>query len=110
MKVINRLKKDEEFKKVLKNHKVLKNETVNVFYQKNELNRLRIGISVSKKIGNAVIRVKVRRQIRAFIAIYNNYQKGYDIVIVTKRVFTTQPFETNYKSLISLLNKATQGE
>ncbi len=58
-----------------------------VYLKKNRSNMARIGITVSKKIGNAVIRNRTRRIIKAA---YRNLEKkqnlrGLDVVIIAKR-------------------------
>ena len=53
---------------------------------KNGLDISRLGITVSKKTGNAVKRNKVKRQIREFYRLHKNHlPKGYDIVIIANR-------------------------
>ena len=68
MKVENRVKKYSDFQKVINFGQIEKSETLTLYFLKNELDRTRIGISVSKKNGNAVIRNKIKRQIRAILA------------------------------------------
>ena len=65
MKVINRIKDKEQFVFTVKKGQVLKQTPLIVHFIKNELNVCRIGISVSKKLGNAVTRNRVKRQTRA---------------------------------------------
>ena len=46
----------------------------------------RLGITVSKKIGNSVKRNKTKRLIREFFRLHNTYfPQGYDIVIAAKK-------------------------
>lgn len=52
----------------------------------NELGITRLGITVSKKIGNAVKRNKVKRLIREFFRLYKaHFPDGCDMVIVAKK-------------------------
>jgi|SRR5574344_432257 ribonuclease P protein component len=67
MKLQYRLKTNEDFKRVLDNRKVLKFKSMSVYYVKNSLDHSRFGLSVSKKIGNAVTRNFVKRRFRANI-------------------------------------------
>lgn len=52
---------------------------------KNDLDHNRIGISVSKKVGNSVVRHRVTRVIREIIRLqWEEIEQGYDIVIVAR--------------------------
>ncbi|GAB6904483.1 Ribonuclease P protein component [Desulfosarcina cetonica] len=57
-----------------------------IIYRKNDLSNSRIGITVSKKVGNAVVRNKIKRIIREFFRksrmLYNN---NYDINIIVRK-------------------------
>lgn len=103
MKKACRLTKSEDFKKVLdKRHCAGKNESVSVFYASNNLNHARIGVSVSTKIGNAVVRVRTRRQLRAQINLVDVLGKPFDIVIIAHPGYLKKSFQENTE----ILNKA----
>lgn len=104
MKKINRLKKSSDFKKTMNYNLKARTPQYLVFVKPSELGFMRIGISVSKKVGNAVTRARVRRQIRAFFSIYNNYEKSYDIVVVTKPKFLEFSSLENKESLLSSIS------
>ena len=54
-----------------------------IIFKENELSISRLGITVSKKIGNAVKRNKVKRLVREFFRLNKRCcPKGYDIVII----------------------------
>lgn len=96
MKKFLRLLKSEDFKKVLDQRRVAgKNDSFSVFYSKNQLNHVRIGISVSNKIGNAVVRARIRRQLRAMISLTDVFSKPYDIVIIARNGFQNKSFAEN---------------
>lgn len=86
MKKINRLRKNMEFKKVYKSGKNYWNRNLILYVRENGLEESRIGISITKKVGNAVIRNKIKRRIRE-VNRDNliNIKKGYDIVIIPKK-------------------------
>ena len=57
-----------------------------VIYRRNDLGINRLGITASKKIGNAVKRNRVKRLIREFFRLNRPYfPQGHDIVIVAKK-------------------------
>ena len=58
-----------------------------VYLYKNKLDKARLGITASKKIGNAVARNRVRRMIKAAYALLEKEEnfRGLDVVIVAKQ-------------------------
>lgn len=81
----NKLKKNIEYKQVYNYNKKLFSKYFVIFYKKSE--NYKIGIVASKKVGNAVIRNKVKRKIREILRINNDKikYKNYDIVIISKK-------------------------
>ena len=67
MKKINRLLKNKDFKSVLNKKKSLANKEYVIYINDNDLNHVRIGISVSSKLGNSVIRHKIKRQVNEML-------------------------------------------
>jgi len=57
-----------------------------IIFMKNDLGITRLGITVSRKVGNAVRRNKLKRRIREFYRLHKSYfPRGFDIVIAAKR-------------------------
>lgn len=101
-----RVKKSIEFKKILDSRKLVgKNSSFSIYYSKNKFNHGRIGISVSKKVGNAVSRSTIRRQIRAMINKTRVLDKSYDLIIIVRKEYTDNSFEVNLNNLNSILTK-----
>lgn len=95
-----RLTKSSDFKAVLdQRHCAGKNSSVSVFYAENNASHAHIGISVSNKIGNAVTRVRTRRQIRAQINLTDVLSKPYDIVIIAHSGYLEKTFQENTEIL-----------
>ena len=65
MKKHQRIKKNEDFQKVFKQGKSFANRQFIVYsYRKEDQQEFRIGLSVGKKVGNAVTRNRIKRYIR----------------------------------------------
>lgn len=73
----------------------------------NGLSYNRFGITVSKKIGKAVVRNKVRRRIYEAFRLYESSLKtGYDMVIVAKNHALDSDFDHYYRVIGGMLTKA----
>ena len=109
MKKKNRLLKTKQFTEVLDYNKVKKSPQFIVFVKPNKLDYLRVGLSVSKKIGKAHERVKIRRQIRAYFSILNMYNISYDVVVIVRNGYNEVSFLERYEilkqSLLSLIRE-----
>ena len=81
-----RLRKNMEFKKVYSGGKSYWNRNLILYVRKNELENSRIGITITKKIGNAVVRNRIRRRIKEIIRLkLGNIKDGYDLIIIPKK-------------------------
>ncbi len=63
-----------------------------------------MGIAVSKKIGNAVVRNKVKRQAKAIIRNYVNTHEG-DFIIIAKKAILDQSFADFEQAIAVIFNK-----
>ena len=85
MKFSESLKKNKDFQIVYKKGISYANKYLVMYILKNERKQNRIGISVSKKVGNSVVRHRLTRLIRESYRIQEAYfQSGYDIVVVVR--------------------------
>ena len=105
MKVINRIKATDDFALTIKKGKAQRDQSYVIHYRVNKLNYTRIGISVSSKLGNAVVRNHIKRQIRSMCDELITYDKNQlDIVIVAKPDFLNNSYNDNKQSLEKLLD------
>ncbi|MBO8462914.1 MAG: ribonuclease P protein component [Firmicutes bacterium] len=85
MKHFESLKKNKDFVTVYQSGKSLANRYLVMYKKKNNLEYNRVGISVSKKVGNSVIRHRVTRLIRESNRLHaDEIEVGYDLVIVAR--------------------------
>ena len=78
-------------------------KNVVLYYRKNRLEKNRLGITVSSKIGCAVQRNRVRRLLKENYRILQGLSEGYDIVLVARTRITNAGFEEIGKELRSAL-------
>ena len=85
MKYSESLKKNRDFQNVYKKGKSYANRYLVMYVLKNETDRNRLGISVSKKVGNSVIRHHVTRLIRESYRLHEDmFNSGLDIVVIAR--------------------------
>lgn len=81
----NSLKKNEDFKRVFDEKKSCANKYLILYYRENELDVNRLGIQVSKKVGNSVVRHRLTRLIReSFRLNENSFKHGLDLVVIAR--------------------------
>lgn len=114
MKKINTVKDNKDFSKAIKNGRYYSNKSFSIYIIKNEENVYRFGISIGKKVGNAVKRNKIKRQLRSIIDIYkNNYHKSHDYIIIVKTGFDISNYEnskTLFNQAIEKINRGVKNE
>lgn len=91
MKRAHRILKNEQFQVLIKKGRLTRTPLCYGYYLANELNTLRVGIAVSKKVGNAPIRNRIKRQIRAIVRPYTKTHAG-DFVFVAKKEILNRNF------------------
>ena len=98
------LKKNSEFLKIYKKGISKVNKFLVIYFLKNDLGENRIGYSVSKKVGNSVVRNRVKRLMKESYRLNSdNLKKGYDIVFVARVRMSKADFKTTEKNMLTLL-------
>ena len=103
--VKNRIKKYSEFQKVIEADNVKKTRFFVSYTLENELGYSRFGISVPKKTGNAVIRNRIKRQVRSAIGQSTDFEKSVDIVLIVRKSYDINQFTKVKSEIQELLNK-----
>ena len=78
-----------------------------LYCRPNHTGKNRVGITVSKKLGKAVIRNRVRRRLREVYRLNEDrFTPGWDIVVVARSRCVNVSFEKLTQSYLSLAEKA----
>ena len=86
MKFSESLKSNRDFKNVYSSGKSYANKYLVMYVLENGTNTNRLGISVSKKVGNSVVRHRLTRLVRESYRLHEDiFNSGLDIVIVVRK-------------------------
>ncbi|ANU09363.1 ribonuclease P [Planococcus antarcticus DSM 14505] len=101
-----RIKKNKEFQHIFKKGKSFANRQFIVYVLKGEQTEFRLGLSVSKKVGNAVARNRIKRYTRqTFLELKDDLQPK-DYIIIARPQAATLDFHESKKSLEHVLKIA----
>ncbi len=107
LKKINRLKKRYQFNYVYKSGEHFSANHMVLYVVSSKTKNIKVGLAVTKKVGHAVVRNKVRRQLREILrAQVPNLKQNHNIIVVAKDNITEASFETLSNELIKLIKKA----
>ena len=111
------LKKNKDFKTVYGNGRSRANTYLVMYVMKHGTERNRLGISVSKKVGNSVVRHRMTRLIRESYRLNEyRFKKGLDIIVVVRVNAKNIDYHTMEKALIHvagihrILEKSSHGK
>ena len=83
------------------------NSCLVLYARRNRTDGNRVGITVGKKLGHAVVRNRARRRIREVYRLNEaKFQPGWDIVVVARSKSVTADFATLTAAFLSLAEKA----
>lgn len=102
-----RVKKNKEFQAIFQKGKSFANRQLVIYYiEKKNQPHFRIGFSVGTKIGNAVMRNRIKRCLRqALFELKEDIQPNYDIVVIARNPAREMDCHSFKKSLIHLLRR-----
>ena len=95
--------KNRDFQIVYKKGKSTANKYLVMYVLKNETEENRLGISVSKKVGNSVVRHRITRLIRESYRLnQSQFKKGYDIVVIARATAKDKTYQEIESALLHL--------
>lgn len=79
------LKKNKDFQLTYKKGKSYANRYLVMYVRENGTSGNRLGLSVSKKVGNSVVRHRVTRLLRESYRLQEeHFRRGYDVIVIAR--------------------------
>ncbi len=104
MKILS-IKENSDFKRLYYRGKSQVRKRLVVYYRKNRFSYNRLGITVSPKVGCAVVRNRVRRLLKENYRLLEGMSQGYDIVVVARTSSANASFHEIGNDLKSALKE-----
>lgn len=106
MEAINRLKKNEDFRKVYQKKKSMANRLLVIYILENKYGYNRIGFTVSKKTGKSVTRNRIKRLLRESYRLNEGkILPGYDIIFVARDTASKATYKEIESAMLHLFKK-----
>lgn len=97
------LKKNKDFQLIYKEGKSFANRYLVLYVRENGLEKNRLGISVSKKVGNSIVRHRITRLVRESYRLQEDiFNSGLDMVVIARVNAKGKSFEEIYRALLHL--------
>ena len=99
-----RVKREKDFKAIFKKGTSFANRKFVVYQLENQKNHFRVGLSVSKKLGNAVTRNQIKRRIRHIIQnAKGSLVEDVDFVVIARKGVEILGYAEMEKNLLHVL-------
>ena len=107
MKAAVTVKENYEFRRIYRKGKSLVSPQMVLYWQKNRQGQSRLGITVSTKLGHAVVRHRVRRRFRELYRLHKpEMQPGYDVILVARGRAVRSTYQQLDETYLHLLRQA----
>jgi len=99
-----RVKKEKDFNAIFKEGKSFANRKFVIYRLENNEQHFRVGLSVSKKLGNAVMRNQIKRRIRHILIEHKNQLvENVDFVVIARKGVEILDYAEMEKNLLHVL-------
>ena len=107
MKKLYRIRKNEEFARIIAEKHSISSANFVLYFSLKKEDNCRVGISVSKKLGDAVDRNKIKRQVREMAKSVIDFNKNsLDYIIIVRKPFLSKTFQNNLLDLEKIVKNA----
>ena len=104
---VNRLKKRKEFGYIYKNGEIKYGKNMKLYFTTSKQKAVRIGLSVNNKVGHAIVRNKIKRQMRAILReLLPQILPKHNLIFMVKDSITGLSFDEIKNEIKYLLNKS----
>ena len=108
------VKENYEFRRIYRKGRSAVSPCLVVYCQKNRRGQSRLGVTVSTKLGHAVVRNRIRRRLREIYCLHERQiARGYDLVVVSRvraRTADYHQLEAAFLSACAQLGLLTEGD
>lgn len=105
MKKERRVTSNIEFQSIIQHKRYVSNGSFVIYIKRRKQEYSRVGISVSKKLGSAVERNRIKRQCRMMFQTLFDLELRFDAIVIVRQGYLTKSYVENEKLLEKLLNK-----
>ena len=104
MKKSFRVKREKDFKAIFRDGTSFANRKFVVYQLENQKSHFRVGLSVSKKLGNAVTRNQIKRRIRhILLSVREHLADNVDFVVIARKGVEGLDYAEMEKNLLHVL-------
>ena len=101
-----RVKKHSEFDRIIHAGRKVKTAHYTIYVETNpDQGHARIGLAVSKRNGNAVTRVRIKRQVRAMVSRHFDVSLRLNLIIVIRPSYNALEAKSNEEELAKALDE-----
>ena len=101
------LKRHKEFRYTYRVGRSVGSQLFSLIWAKNRTDSVKIGFSVSKRVGNSVQRNRAKRRLRACITpMLGELRRGTNLIFVARRDVLTVPFPKMQQQMRDVLHRA----
>ena len=100
------LKENSAFRRLYYKGASAGNRCLVIYCRRNGLGLNRLGLTVSTKLGHAVVRNRMRRRLREIVRLNEGrLQNGYDIVLVARSAAVEADFKTLTRAFLTVADR-----
>lgn len=104
MKKINIIKENRDYNRMIQSIKPIRYKYYNIYIERKNEDIYKFGFSVGKKVGNAVMRNKIKRRLKSILD-KKDYQNNFNCIIMVKKEIVEKDFSEMERDLFSVLDK-----
>lgn len=103
----SRLRRSSDFQRVRATGRSWTNRLLVLIVSANDLNQVRVGVTASRRVGGAVVRVRARRLVREAVRPWlRSMCGGWDVVFVARKPLANASYQDVAQAVVQLLGRA----